>query len=438
MAAEKADEDLRIANMEKILKAKTPVKQIIYETSIHDLLIALDRSAEYDRMMSHLGRSTFTNWFNEDKVLKKINKPYVQEFIELPPIDDNVKYSHNPDIQAIVEQINDLTTIPDPDEKSKNAFAVTLFCMEAEFDSRSKDFLKYAFDLFPDRDYLIVTQPHTVAENTLLSKFSVVPKKSENTFAHVLYVLHRDQLYEQDITITRTVETDFEQIKALIESSGTAGQQTQETLDLIQNATNSFSAGNLSFTARIDDTVIATFLISKDVNLEYYISHFHIQNQILLSEHERKGHCRLVYSSINPIYERSTRFFLKEVLRLSGKTCLYFEVDRKTVIPTIFHELIHVRSRRFPHLLDRKWDHERWENKSPSTDDDDGDRDFKVPVDGADRKVDDETESPFALCFITKRLLSETKIIKNSRIVIIGASDAGISFVEYLLNITYL
>ena len=28
----------------------------------------------------------------------------------------------------------------------KNAFAVTLFCMEAAFDSRSKDFLKYAFD----------------------------------------------------------------------------------------------------------------------------------------------------------------------------------------------------------------------------------------------------------------------------------------------------
>ena len=109
------------------------------------------------------------------------------------------------------------------------------------------------------------------------------------------------------------------------------------------------------------------------------------------------------------------------------------------VIPTIFHELIHVRSRRFPHFLDRKWDHERWENKNTSNAiEEEGDKDFKAPIDGADRKADDETESPFALCFTTKRLLSEAKISKNSRIVVIGASDTGISFVEALLSINYL
>lgn len=56
--------------------------------------------------------------------------------------------------------------------------------------------MKYAFDRFPDRDYLIVTQPHTVAENSLLQKFTLVQKKSENTFSHVLYIIHRDQLIE--------------------------------------------------------------------------------------------------------------------------------------------------------------------------------------------------------------------------------------------------
>jgi len=159
----------------------------------------------------------------------------------------------------------------------------------------------------------------------------------------------------------------------------------------------------------------------------------------LLTEHERKGHSRLVYSVINPIFEKSTRFFLKEILRLAGKTCLYFEVQNKTIIPTIFHELIHVRSRRFPHFLDKKWDHERWENKSASTTaDEEADKDFKVPIDGAERKADDETESPFALCFTSKKLLSEAKIVKNARLVVIGASDTGISFAEALLSITYL
>ena len=80
----------------------------------------------------------------------------------------NGVYSEDNLYNDIVTNLEDLETIPDPPEKAKNAFAITLFCMEAAFDSRSKDFLKYAFDRFPDRDYLIVTQPHTVAENSLL------------------------------------------------------------------------------------------------------------------------------------------------------------------------------------------------------------------------------------------------------------------------------
>ena len=41
---------------------------------------------------------------------------------------------------------------------------------------------------------------------------------------------------------------------------------------------------NYGFVAKIYDQVIGAFVISKDVNLEYYISHFHIQDQILIAE----------------------------------------------------------------------------------------------------------------------------------------------------------
>lgn len=207
-----------------------------------------------------------------------------------------------------------------------------------------------------------------------------------------------------------------------------------ETMTQIKDAVQNHDSRFLSFCARIQDTVVATFLISKDVNLEYLLSHFHIQDQILMAEHERRGHARLIYSLINPIFQKSARFMLKELLRLSGKTCMYFEIMTNTIIPTIFHELVHIRSRRFPHFLERKWDHERYEPRIKLDDD----RDSTVPVDGADRDPLDEKESPFALYFTTRRLLSEPKILKNARIVVVGASDAGISFVEALLSISYL
>jgi hypothetical protein len=81
------------------------------------------------------------------------------------PVEPTTVYSQDKEIQKIAESIQDINEIPDIPEKYKNAFACTLFCMEAAFDSRSTDFLKHAFDLYPDREYLIVTQPHTVVES---------------------------------------------------------------------------------------------------------------------------------------------------------------------------------------------------------------------------------------------------------------------------------
>ena len=182
--------------------------------------------------------------------------------------------------------------------------------------------------------------------------------------------------------------------------------------------------------------VIGSFLISRDVNLDYYKAHFHVQDHILMSEHDRKGQARLIHSIINPIFEKSTRMLLKDVLRLTGKTSLYFEITERTVLPTIFHELVHIRSRRFPHFLDRKWDHERYDPQRKGDADDD--RELTKFIDGASRDPLDEEEAQFALCFTTKRLLSEAKIVKNARIVVVGASDTGISFVEALLSINYL
>lgn len=130
--------------------------------------------SEFDRFLSDWGEISFKDFGAEDRALKDAKRPYAKQFVKLPPIPNNVTYSSNPVTQKKCEEIEDLVQIPDPPESAKNAFAITLFCMEAAFDSRSQDFLKYAFEIFPEREYLIVTQPHTVPENSLLSKFTLV------------------------------------------------------------------------------------------------------------------------------------------------------------------------------------------------------------------------------------------------------------------------
>jgi len=34
----------------------------------------------------------------------------------------------------------------------------------------------------------------------------------------------------------------------------------------------------MSYTATVFDTVIATFIMSRDLNMAYYLSHFHLQD----------------------------------------------------------------------------------------------------------------------------------------------------------------
>ena len=126
---------------------------------------------------------------------------------------------------------------------------------------------------------------------------------------------------------------------------------------------------------------------------------------------------------------------LKELLRLTDKNCMYFEVNHETIIPSIFNEFLHIRSRRFPHFLDRKWDHQRFVPEDVLRK---RNEDVRNKVDGCARDPLDETDAPFGLCFTTRRHLSEPKIIKNSRIVVVGASDTSISFIEALLSINYL
>jgi hypothetical protein len=46
-------------------------------------------------------------------------------------------------------------------------------------------------------------------ESTLLSKFTLPGKKTKNTFQHVLYIMHRDYLYDQDLYVQRVGQEDL-------------------------------------------------------------------------------------------------------------------------------------------------------------------------------------------------------------------------------------
>ena len=324
-----------------------------------------------------------------------------------------------------VEELDDLDIIPEPPEIAKNAFCLVLYCIDEAFDSFGIEFLEAAFEQFPEREYMIITQPHTCAENSLMTFFTLVDKKPSNTFSHVLYIMHRDCLMYKNLEIRRTTEKDLLNIDYLLSIES----NPDEILSKIKESVEVQESQYISFSVHCKNDLAGLFLLSKDVNIKYYQSHFDIEEYIIINEHLREGHTRLFSTLLNPIFLKCQRLIIKEILRLMNKTCMFFEIYDMTVIPNVFHEFFYARARKFPHFLNKPWDHEQ------AVDDV---TDGLPNQDGIDRKYRDEQESMFGLCFITKKLLSEPKIVINHRIVVVGASDTGISFIESLLSNMYL
>lgn len=56
-----------------------------------------------------------------------------------------------------VQSVESMEKLPEVPKQAQNAIVVNLYCVDERYESRSLDFVEKAFELFPDRDYLILT-----------------------------------------------------------------------------------------------------------------------------------------------------------------------------------------------------------------------------------------------------------------------------------------
>ena len=52
--------------------------------------------------------------------------------------------------------------------------------------------------------------------------------------------------------------------------------ERSEFYSALYDTTNNAATTNYAFVAKVMNVVVGAFVVSKDVNLDYYISHFHI------------------------------------------------------------------------------------------------------------------------------------------------------------------
>ncbi|MGH0137710.1 UNVERIFIED_CONTAM: hypothetical protein FKN15_036573 [Acipenser sinensis] len=265
-------------------------------------------------------------------------------------------------------------------------------------------------DVSEDRDLCIITVPHLVPEFPLLQRCVRAIPFHTSTLSQELYIFHRSGLLKS-FTVRQAKSSDKPGVESLIKE-----------LDMHETILKDFEIFNQTrrdpdgtpvqaFVAEVLHQIVGIAIIRNEEDITYIRSHFNIEDFIYFSHHRQEEHGQIFHFVLNPIFQHNTKHFLKEILRLSDKSCLYYPV--------------------YPsYELDKQSD------KLAVTY---GDYFLAELIEAQDEENHAVVcEVKYALYHINRKLTLEPKVTINARIVVVGASDTGMSFLEMLVFCPHL
>ncbi|XP_061560064.1 cilia- and flagella-associated protein 61 [Phycodurus eques] len=297
-----------------------------------------------------------------------------------------------------------------------NAFCIQFFFSEKNYEIRSLDLIPYIFQLFPDLDFCIITVPTLSPDFPLLQNFLRVPPRPSSLLPSDLYVLHRDGL--RSVKVRLATESDRNGVADLMADMRLGGDALLQDLDLIFNTQSDGAERPLqAFVADVDGAMVGTLIISDEKDMEYIRARYNIENFIYFSHHGSHEHAQLHHFVLHRCFQHFGRHFFKETLRLARKSSLYHRVyplDSGQENCCV-HHLDYVLDCAVPVRPRRQIIYPLME----------------LGANAPARSITDE-QAPFALNLISRKLTMEPKVTVNARIVLVGASDTGLSFLEVL------
>ncbi|XP_032715180.1 cilia- and flagella-associated protein 61 isoform X2 [Lontra canadensis] len=304
------------------------------------------------------------------------------------------------------------------------AFCIQLFCIEEKYEARSLDFMNFVFSLFPDKNFCIISLPHLTPEFALIQNFVKIVPFNNCTLEQDLYVFHRAGLLKS-IKIRLATLLDTPGVENLV-STLMLNKSILEDLKQYNEARRDHDGTPMkAFVAEIAEQIVGIAVIRDEMDVEYIRSHYNIEDFIYFSHHQREEHGHLYHFALNPVFRHYTKFFLKEILRLGFKSCLYYPVYPQAregkfqnssahSLTSALHYLVPVRPRRqIVYPLE------------------------KLGINAPSKAVSKDPLS-YALNHTNRKLTLEPKITVNAKIVVVGASNVGISFLETLVFCSHL
>ena len=212
-----------------------------------------------------------------------------------------------------------------------NCMAVTLFCLDVQHESRAADFFAAMFQLWPDKEYCVVTAPPTVQRAAFLDAFVSIPPKAGSTFAHTLYLLHRDALLAPSQLTVRRYDPSIHAEGAAALVGDVSSFATDADTKMEDNPPTA------AFVAVMNEQVVAVVDLSRKGAstdaIDWYKANYDIEAYVPFERHRARAQAVLTDMVVNPIFGTFGRYVLKEAMRLYEKTLLYHEAPSDSVVP---------------------------------------------------------------------------------------------------------
>uniref|UniRef100_A0A3Q1FLN4 Cilia and flagella associated protein 61 n=1 Tax=Acanthochromis polyacanthus TaxID=80966 RepID=A0A3Q1FLN4_9TELE len=298
-----------------------------------------------------------------------------------------------------------------------NAFCIQLFVIDKEYETRSVDFIPHIFKLFPDLNFCIITVPSGAPVFPLLQNFVRVPSGPTNLLSRELYICHRAGLWALSVEVRPAVPADRPAVSSLVKDLNLSEFLLQDLDRFYESHCDTNAVPLQAFVSEADGEVVGIVIIRDEQDIEFIRGHYNIENFIYFSHHRHEEHAQMRHFVLKPIFQHFTKHLFKEVLRLAHKSCLYHRLyppchshENSCVhhLDVVLNCAVPVRPRRqIIYPLE------------------------ELGMNAPSRQLT-EYQAPFALSLISRKLTMEPKVAINARIVVVGASDTGLSVLEVL------
>ncbi|VEN42370.1 unnamed protein product [Callosobruchus maculatus] len=197
-----------------------------------------------------------------------------------------------------------------------NAFCLEIAAAYPDHEVGLMQLFEAAFETFPDREYCIMAVPSTTPVNRLTKYFTRVVPRSTGVFPYELYTLHKSAVLGS-VRVVAGRSKHIPAVKRLI--------STIRITRLRSNIRKRHQQNIHLPAVRLlcEEQVMGLAVLSEETDLLYLQAHYDL-SYINASVHKPDSYGVIETLLMNPIFQRHSKFFLRELHRLGDFSVLFY------------------------------------------------------------------------------------------------------------------